>query len=441
MVFMPPGSAKSTYASILAPAWMIGRNGKRSIIAASHTATLAERFGRKVRNLVGAAEYAEIFKTRLAPDSMAAARWATQDGGEYLASGVGAAIVGFRADIAIIDDPIAGREQADSETEREKTYQWYLNDLWTRLKPGAAVVLIMQRWHEDDLAGRLLRDMEAGGERWEIVKLRMEAESDDPLGREPGEPLWPEWFTDGMRDQAKRDVRSWSALYQQDPVPVGGGEIKADWFQRYRKTEDDGKGLRYILVDPAGERKPGRKGRKDNTAMGVFETRADGNVYLLDGVRERIGLIERTDILFEWVAKYKPQLVGYEQYGMQSDSAHIQDRMERDQYRFRLIELGGSLRKEDRIRRVIPRLERGGLWFPTQLMRTAADGTRYDLMANVIDQEVKGFPVAPYDDFLDMLSRLEDLEEQRLLKFPMIEKTKLKTTAGRGPSGSSWMAA
>lgn len=440
MVFMPPGSAKSTYASILFPAWLAGGHPDKSIIAASHTATLAERFGRKVRNIIASEEHAEVFPARLAPDSQAAARWSMQAGGEYLAAGVGAAIVGFRADIALLDDPIAGREQADSETEREKTYQWYLNDLWTRLKPGAAVVLIMQRWHEDDLAGRLLRDMAQGGERWEVVKLRMEAETDDPLGREPGEPLWPEWFTSSMRDQAKRDVRSWSALYQQDPVPAGGGEMQAAWFMRYQRHEDDGKGLRYILVDPAGERKPGRRGRKDNTAMGVFETRADGNVYLIDGVRERIGLTERTDILFEWAAKYSPQAVGYETYGMQSDIAHIQDRMEREQYRFRIVELGGSLRKEDRIRRLIPRLERAGLWFPDKLQRTSADGQPYDLMQQVIDQEVKGFPVAPFDDFLDMLSRLEDLEEMKLLRFPQIDKKKLKTTAGRGPSGSSWMA-
>ncbi|MCC7017889.1 MAG: terminase, partial [Rhodospirillales bacterium] len=228
MVFMPPGSAKSTYASILFPAWYLGRNPDKHVLASSHTTELAERFGRRVRNIIAEPDYGKVFQTRLAADSQAAGRWATQQGGEYYAAGVGSAILGFRADLGLIDDPVAGREAADSEREREKIWEWYKSDFYTRLKPGAAIVLIMQRWREDDLAGRLLDEAEKGGEQWEVLRLPMEAEEGDALGREPGEPLWPEWFTSDMREQARRDPRNWLALYQQRPRAESGGELRRE---------------------------------------------------------------------------------------------------------------------------------------------------------------------------------------------------------------------
>ena len=161
MVFMPPGSAKSTYASVVFPSWYLGRNPGNSIIHGSHTTELAERWGRRIRNTVNDPAYQNIFpNVALAQDSQAAGRWALANGGEYYAAGCGSAIVGFRADLGIIDDPIAGREQADSEREREKIKEWYRSDFYTRLKPNGAIVLIMQRWHEDDLAGWLLTEQE-----------------------------------------------------------------------------------------------------------------------------------------------------------------------------------------------------------------------------------------------------------------------------------------
>ena len=105
---------------------------------------------------------------------------------------------------------------------RERVWEWLSADLLTRLKPGAKIVLVMTRWHEDDLGGRLLAEMDAGGRGGKCCALPMEAEQHDPLGRAPGEPLWPEWFTDDMRAEAKRDPRTWSALYQQRPAPDTG---------------------------------------------------------------------------------------------------------------------------------------------------------------------------------------------------------------------------
>jgi predicted phage terminase large subunit-like protein len=229
IVLMPPGSAKSTYVSTLFPPWYLARHPDHAIVAASHTADLAERFGRRVRNVIN--EHSATLGIELAPDIQAAGQWETTAGGEYFAVGVLGAVTGRRADIVICDDPVKSRAEADSETVRDRVWEWWKADLATRLKPGAKIVLVMTRWHEDDLGGRLLAEMDAGGRRWEVLSLPMEAEQHDPLGRAPGEPLWPEWFTDDMRADAKRDQRTWSALYQQRPAPDTGTYFSRDWLR------------------------------------------------------------------------------------------------------------------------------------------------------------------------------------------------------------------
>jgi hypothetical protein len=156
MLCLPPGSAKSNYASIEFPGWYLGRNPANAIIAASHTQELAERFGRRVRNIVASPEFGRVFGIGLAQDSQAAGRWDTDARGEYFAAGVGGAIAGRRADLSVIDDPVKSREDADSDRSREKAWEWYTNDLLTRLKPGARQIVVMTRWHEDDLGGRIL---------------------------------------------------------------------------------------------------------------------------------------------------------------------------------------------------------------------------------------------------------------------------------------------
>jgi hypothetical protein len=140
MVLMPPGSAKSTYGNSIFTAWYLGRNPTRSVIGASHTQELIDRFGRRARNYFAMAAHREIFGCGLATDSNAAGRWETDQGGEYYATGVGGNVTGHRADLGLIDDPVKSREDADSERSRERAWEWYLNDFMTRLKPGAAQV-------------------------------------------------------------------------------------------------------------------------------------------------------------------------------------------------------------------------------------------------------------------------------------------------------------
>lgn len=412
IVMMPPGSAKSTYASVIYPAWYLGRNPTNCVIAASHTQELAERFGRRVRNIVAGVEHQRIFRgVGVAADSSAAGRWDTSHGGEYYAAGVGGSVTGRRADLAIIDDPVRSREDADSETIRNKQWAWWRDDLTTRLKPGAGVVLIMTRWHEDDLAGRLLADITGAATRVRIIRLPMLAQENDELGRAAGEPLWPEWFTPEMVAQAQREPRTWSALYQQEPRPIGGGEFRRDWLCFW--TNPPATGSRVILVDPASGK---HRDRGDYTSMWVLGCGHDGNIYAVDSIRDRLNLTERSTRLFDLVRKWRPSVVGYEEYGLQADIEFIRAEQERQQYRFRIKELGGGLRKADRIRRLIPLFQTGKLWLPKELKRTCSDGVTHDLIQDFIEQEYLSFPVAAHDDALDCLARIEDDEIKRALR-------------------------
>jgi hypothetical protein len=222
MVFMPPGSAKSTYVSELLPPFWFNKFPRSSIIGCSHTGELAERFGRKVRNRI--LQKADVLGYSLDESNRAASRWETTTGGEYFAAGVGGAITGRRADLALIDDPVKSREEAESETVREKTFEWYKSDLVTRLKPHARIILIQTRWHIDDLGGKLIHEMEKGGDQWVIINLPAFAIPDDPLKRAVGAPLWPAWEGTEALERKRKILghRDFEALYQQNPQPPGG---------------------------------------------------------------------------------------------------------------------------------------------------------------------------------------------------------------------------
>jgi hypothetical protein len=152
-LFAPPGSAKSTYVSVLLPSWYLANNPSHSILAATHNVEFAERWGRRVRNDIAADE--KLLGIRLAEDSKAAARWSLETGGEYYGVGAGTGISGFRANLGVGDDLFGSREDAYSETVRQKRWDWYQDDFSARLKPGAKRILMNTRWHEEDVAGRV----------------------------------------------------------------------------------------------------------------------------------------------------------------------------------------------------------------------------------------------------------------------------------------------
>ena len=181
MLFMPPGAAKTCYATITNPTWFLGKQPGRNVIAVSYGSDLAKKFARRCRSIVRSREYQEIFKCTLTGDNAAVDDWSLTNGSTFMAGGILSGIMGNRADLLILDDPIKGREEADSKVIRDKVWEAYKSDLRTRLKPGGSIVLIMTRWHEDDLAGRILPEDYNGesgwitardGEKWYVLSLQ-----------------------------------------------------------------------------------------------------------------------------------------------------------------------------------------------------------------------------------------------------------------------------
>jgi predicted phage terminase large subunit-like protein len=219
MILMPPGSAKSTYASVIFPIWWFIQHPLSSVIAASHTATLVEHFSRRIQKLVD--EHRHKIGFGLQSRDRSASHWRTDAGGEYFAVGVRGAITGRRADLVILDDPVKSMAEADSAKHRQYLWDWYSAELITRLKPDARIVVIMTRWHDQDLGGQLIT---RGVEDWTTLRLPAIAESDDLIGRPLGAPLWPEWESLAALSDKQRVVgsRIWSALFQQSPHPSAG---------------------------------------------------------------------------------------------------------------------------------------------------------------------------------------------------------------------------
>lgn len=244
---MPPRHGKSTHVSVYFPAWHLGLYPDQRIIACSYSADLSHTFSRQARNIIRSPEYAEIFGNtgvyeevvELAPDSRSVAKWdlAAPHRGGYVSAGVGGSITGQGADILIIDDPLKDAEEAGSSTILQNVWEWFTTTAYTRLQGHDALILMMTRWSEDDLIGRVLAQAETNGstDEWTILNLPALAEEDDPLGRREGEALWPERFPAEriLRAQSVLSPREFSALYQQRPAPAEGNIFKSAWWRDY----------------------------------------------------------------------------------------------------------------------------------------------------------------------------------------------------------------
>lgn len=295
MVFMPPGSAKSTYASVAFPAWYMGRKRGRNVGVATYATGLARKVGRRIRSIVRQRTYRDIFRTGLSREQGAVNEWALENGNEFMGEGILAGWTGNRLDGLVIDDPVKNREEADSPVIQQKVRGEYDDSLKSRLKPGGWVLIIQTRWNENDLSGQLLPedwDGESGvvrcrdGLDWEVLCIPAEAEANDPLGRKPGEMLWPEWFgkDPDFWTSARRNQRTWSALYQQRPAPAEGTFLRREWFRRYRPEDVEGLPMRYYLTS---DHAPTDGEDSDPSGCRVWGLTASGDVYLRDGFRHR----------------------------------------------------------------------------------------------------------------------------------------------------------
>ena len=397
MVFMPPGHAKSTYCSVLFPPYWMGRNERKNIIHASHTEALAERFGRKIRNIVDSPEYKDIYGFGLSPDSQAAGRWENAKGGEYYAVGVGGAVTGRRADLGIIDDPVKGREEADSDTYRNKNWEWFLSDFRTRLKPDSAMILIQTRWHEDDLAGRILPPNYSGesgrikasdGEIWEILNLPALAVENDPMGREVGEPLWADWYSLEILEQERKaqGERNWSALYQQRPTPESGEIFKREWIRYYDEVPSN------LKIFGASDYAVSEKG--DYTVHGVFGVDHLDQIYILDWMRLRTDPLTWIEHFVNLVKKWKP-IQWAEEKGqiIRSIGSLIEKRQREEKAFVYRKQFASSTDKVQRCHSFAGRMAQGMILFPKNLY-----------WVSPLIAEMLKFPVSKYDDQVDVLS-------------------------------------
>jgi len=213
-----------------------------------------------------------------------------------------------------------------------------------------------------------------------------------------------------------------SSQMLQDPVADQAMGFRQEWLRYYSQLRNHSRWNFYITVDPAGEKKKG----SDYTVMTVQALAPDRNVYLVDAVRDRMNLTERTSKLFEFVRKYQPLAVGYEKYGLQADIEHIEYEMELQNYRFRIINLGGSMPKNDRIRRLVPLFEQGRYWLPVRCLFVDLEHRQRDFVHEFVNEEYLSFPVAVHDDMLDCLSRILDTDLGA--RFPAEEKHILTMT-------------
>ena len=302
----PPRHGKSEIISRRFPAYLLGKDPDAEIIACSHNSDLASSINRDVQRIIDSPEYVRLFpETRLFGKNVRTLAEGTylrnsnvfevvNHNGSYKAAGIRVGITGFGSDYAIVDDPFRSREEANSEKEREKVWEWFTSSLYTRLSPNARIIIIMTRWHEDDLAGRLIAQMNnEGGEPWRVVSFPAFAETSsafkhDSDDRTEGVPLWLGRFGNKELSRIKAVLGSyeWSALYQQRPSPAEGAIFLREWWRQYNeKPQQLGDDMEEIVMSWDLSFKDAKD---SDYVVGQVWGRLKADRYLLDQVRARM---------------------------------------------------------------------------------------------------------------------------------------------------------
>ena len=427
MVFMPPQHGKSEIISRNFPAWALGKNPDLKIVGCSYSSDLAEQFSRSIQRTIDSKEYQGIFPntylngSNIRTDTKGYLRnvdifETVGHRGFYKAVGVGGSLTGTPVDIAIIDDPVKDANEANSTTYRQRVWDWYNTVLSTRLHNESKQLFIMTRWHEDDLAGRILK---AEPQDWTVLSIPAicEVEHDGNLHspRHIGDALWENQHSKRKLEKQKaRAPREFSALYQQHPTIEGGNIVKRDWFRRISMAEFTS--LRFnepmhFYLDTAYNKK---KKNQDNDPSGILAAcRIRNNIYLYDAQQV---WKEMPDLL-----RFLPDYIDAHE-GNKESILHVEPKANGISVVQMLREISTlnvketptpTDDKEVRLRTVSPRIECGRVY--------VVEGSWND---DFLD-EVCGFPSQPHDEFVDILGyAINDLyEEDEDIDFDNLDKS------------------
>jgi predicted phage terminase large subunit-like protein len=393
IINMPPRHTKSEFASYLLPAWFLGRFPHKKVIQTAHKAELAVGFGRKVRNLVDSEVYHDIFpELSLQADSKAAGRWNTSKSGDYYAIGVGGAVTGKGADLLIIDDPHSEQEAALAQVNPEiydKTYEWYTSGPRQRLQPGGAIVIVMTRWSQKDLAGQVLKaSAQRGGEEWEVIEF--------PAIMPSGQPLWPEFWSLEELEALREELPNgkWQAQYQQQPTSDVSAIVKRDWWKIWEK--DSPPYCEFIIQSwDTAFLKSERADYSACTTWGVFYQDSDtgtpqANIILLNAFKKRMEFPELKQRAMEEFREWEV------------DSLIVEAKAAGSPLIFELRAMGIPVQEftpskgNDKIARlnaVADIFASGRVWVPN---------TRW---AEELIEEVAAFPAGEHDDMVDSMTQ------------------------------------
>lgn len=302
-ISLPPGAAKSFYSSVIFPCFLLAQNPATQILCVSASEGLAEEFARRRRQILRSPEWQRLSGTKLQADAQSLGRQVTEHGGSIVAAGQGGSIQGLRADYLISDDLVRGFEQANSISQLDKIFNWYLSEARSRLKPNGKELLIATRWSAFDPIGRFDELAEKGIETWKFIRIPMLCDSpEDPLGRELNEMLWPEWFTPEMLADAQRDPAIFNCLYQQRPLAESGEWCPSQHLNIKHKT-DNPKRLKLVIgVDIALS----VTAKSDFTVFALMGIDTDSNIYIIDLYRNQASPEQTSADLVKWCKKYKP---------------------------------------------------------------------------------------------------------------------------------------
>lgn len=382
IVCLPPRHTKSEFASTYFPAWMMGLRGNLKIIQTTHTAELAVRFGRRVRNIIDSSDYQQVFpKLKLQADNKSAGRWTSSQGGEFFAAGVGGAITGRGADLLLIDDPVS-EQDALSPTAMDSIYDWYTSGPRQRLQPGGIVVIVMTRWSTKDLVGQVLKKQgDDYADKWELVEF-------PAIMPESQEPLWPEYWSkeELLSVKASLPVPKWNAQWMQNPTSEEGSIVKREWWNVW---EGDVPPYSYVIqsYDTAFSKKESAD-YSAVTTWAVFTPIQDGpeEIILLDAKRVRLDFPDLKKLAWEEWKYWEPDCVLIE---AKASGTPLTQELRRMGIPVTAYTPSRGQDKIARMNSVAPIFESGMVWVPE---------TEF---AEEVIEEMASFPFGDNDDYCD----------------------------------------